>query len=242
MSKEIISIGNWNLKELQRILKDGSLIGDIGERINFLSSLLLGTPYGENTLIGSVDESEIFVINLEYLDCLTFLEYIEAMRLSDSFLDFKENLKKIRYKDRCVDYKKRNHFFTDWSGNNSHSVEDITLKIAENKALTLQKVLNVKKDMALYLQGITPRLRWISYIPSAEIDDSLIARLNTGDYIGIYSDEEGLDVSHVGIFIRDAKAIIFRHASSKKDTKKVVDEDFKEYISRTLGIMVIRPK
>jgi len=67
-------------------------------------------------------------------------------------------------------------------------------------------------------------------------------RLKTGDYAGIYSVTEGLDVSHVGIIIKKGDNIYLRHASSQKEIRKVVDQDFRKYIVGKPGIIILRPK
>ena len=72
---------------------------------------------------------EVLTINLAGVDCFTLLDYVEAMRLSASFDDFKKNLKKIRYQSGIVDYQHRNHFFTDWIEFNSDLVADVTKQI-----------------------------------------------------------------------------------------------------------------
>ena len=75
-----------------------------------------------------------------------------------------------------------------------------------------------------------------------EIDNVVLDALSTGDYAGIYSDLKGLDVSHVGIIIRKDNSLSFRHASSQQEYRKVVDQDFKEYIINKPGIVILRPK
>ena len=57
--------------------------------------------------------------------------------------------------------------------------------------------------------------------------------MRTGDYIGIYTPAEGLDVSHVGICIRRENRILLRHASSI--AQKVIDQDFKPLYRRKAG-------
>jgi len=59
----------------------------------------------------------------------TLIDYIEAMRLSSSFEDFVEFLKKIRYRGGIVSFGDRNHFVTDWREFNGEFVEDATGKI-----------------------------------------------------------------------------------------------------------------
>jgi len=72
------------------------------------------------------------------------------------------------------------------------------------------------------------------------LDKTIGQLFQTGDYIGIYSDLPGLDVSHVGIVVKDGPNINFRHASSA--ARKVIDEDFSEYIAGKPGIVVLRPR
>lgn len=235
-----IHLGKWTKDKLDEILHKSSKIKSVGARINFLSELFLGTDYKESTLIGDARASEIFVINLEGVDCFTFLAYIEGMRLSDSFSGFKWNLRKVRYRNEKVSFENRNHFFTDWAEFNSDSVNDITEKIGGQKTKSMVKTLNKREDGTYFLPGIPVTQRTIKYIPSGVIDDSIINKLKTGDYIGIYSEKHGLDVSHVGIVIKDKNSVYFRHASLKQ--RKVVDNGLGKYISDKPGVLILRPK
>ncbi len=126
---EIINTGKWTIDELNVLIVKASKIKDSSHRIDFISRQFLGLPYQEKTLVGGVQTPEVFTINLAGVDCFTLLDYVEAMRLSASFDDFKENLKKIRYQSGIVDYQHRNHFFTDWIEFNSDLVADVTEQI-----------------------------------------------------------------------------------------------------------------
>jgi hypothetical protein len=235
-------LGKWTEKDLDRILSESSRMHDAGKRIEFLSRQFLDLPYAEFTLIGDMNTPEVLVINLEGVDCLSFIEYIEAMRLSNSFEDFKENLKKVRYKSGDVAFVNRNHFFTDWVEFNVNSIEDITEEIGSEKTKRVQKLLNEKEDKTFFVPGINPVIREFLYIPSDTVHEAATDKLLTGDYVGIYSHLKGLDVSHVGIFIKDGERVLLRHASSVVKNKKVIDENFTEYISDKPGIIVLRPK
>lgn len=242
MIQEYINLGKWTERDSNRILSESSRMHDVGKRIEFLSRQFLDIPYADSTLIGSMNTSEVFVINFEGVDCLTFIEYIEALRLSASFSEFKEHLKKIRYKSGEVSFEKRNHFFTDWREFNANFLDDITREIGSENTVRVQKLLNEKEDKTLYVPGIKIIKREIRYILSKAIDEMVLNRLKTGDYIGIYSHLKGLDVSHVGIIIKDRERVILRHASSAAKSRKVIDEDFMKYISEKPGIVVLRPK
>lgn len=239
--KELILLGNLTPESLNSILYESSKIHDMGIRIDFLSRHFLETPYQESTLRGDINTPEVFVINLEGIDCFTFLDYVESMRLSSSFNEFKENLKRVRYRGE-VSFKKRNHFFTDWYEFNSDLIDDVTEQVGGKKVIRVKKILNEKEDGTLFLQGIQPRERLIHYIPANTLDDLIINALRTGDYIGIYSTEKGLDVSHVGIFIQERDKIYLRHASSLNEYRKVIDQGFKDYIAEKLGIIIFRSR
>jgi len=238
--KERIFMGKWTKEKLDILLQGSSSIHDTGKRIDFLSAKFLGTQYTEATLLGHANTHEVFVINLEGVDCFTFIDYIEAMRRSRSFSEFRENLRKIRYRSGDVVYENRNHFFTDWREYNSDLIDDITERIGKGKSAQVKKILNQKDDGACFIPGIPFTERQVVYIPAEKVDDAAMGNLKTGDYIGIYSEKPGLDVSHTGIVIKGAADVFFRHASTKN--MKVVDEDFQKYLSDKPGIIVFRAK
>lgn len=242
MHESRILLGKFSLHSLDTVIRQASLIRETGTRIEFISRHFLGIDYAESTLIGDENTPEVFVINLEGVDCMTLCEYVEAMRLSHSFDEFESNLKRVRYKSGTVSFTNRNHFFTDWRQDNAGFISDVTEKIGTDKVTIVQKTLNMKDDGTYFLPGILPVERDISYIPSNAIDGSVFDKLGTGDYAGIYSERKGIDVSHVGIIIKEGANIFLRHASSQKETRKVTDQDFRIYVGNKPGIIVFRPQ
>ncbi|MGE5694910.1 MAG: N-acetylmuramoyl-L-alanine amidase-like domain-containing protein, partial [Candidatus Sericytochromatia bacterium] len=83
--------------------------------------------------------------------------------------------------------------------------------------------------------------RTVSYIPSRHVDTSVLGRLRTGDYIGAYAQDGGLDVTHIGIFVDTPEGPILRNASSLPATNKVVDTPLLDYLRTVPGIVVLRP-
>lgn len=240
--KEYILLGNYSERELTHLLSQAALTRDTGERIAYLSGQLLGTPYKESSLIGDNDTPEVFVIDLSGVDCFTYLEYVEAMRISRSFFEFRTNLQKVRYKAGKISFWARNHFFTDWSEYNAERINEVTETIGINRTVRSEKMLNRKHDGTYFLDGIQPLLRSIRYLPSESVDGEICSLLKTGDYLGIYARSPGLDVSHVGVLIKGHNTVKFRHASSQEQQRTVVDEDFRSYIADKPGILVLRPK
>jgi hypothetical protein len=237
-----IDLGKWTEAKLDKIIREASLIEDAGSRIGFISGFFIGLEYKESTLIGNISNPEVFVINFSGVDCFTFIDYIEAMRLSDSFDSFLRNLKQVRYLNGMVSFKNRKHFFTDWREHALSSVDDLTAQIGGGKVRSIVKSMNLKENGTPFLAGLESFYRTINYIPAEVINSSVLQKLKTGDYAGIYSSMEGIDVSHVGIIIRDRDTFLLRHASSDRRVRKVVDQELREYISGTPGLIILRPR
>ncbi len=118
---------------------------------------------------------------------------------------------------------------------------DITNEISSH-AVKVNKRLNFKNHNQMYISGLPVKNRLITYIPTEYVDDDLVLRLNAGDYIGIYSKDNGLDVSHVGVVIRRGNKTIFRNASSLRGNLQVIDIELSDYLKGKSGIVVFRPK
>jgi len=241
MKKGKITFGRWDPHELDRMLAAARGLSGAGRRIEFLSRQFLDVPYKESTLIGAEHTPEMFTINLDAVDCFTYLDYVEAMRRSSNFATFKETLKTVRYRDGTVDYTSRNHFFTDWIESNPF-VRDVTAGVGQEKTRTVRKKLNERGDGTYVVSGIPPANRVVTYIPGRAIDAGIVRRLRNGDYVGIYSPARGLDVSHVGIVIRVRGKVFLRHASSSSAHRMVIQEDFLNYVAGKPGIVVLRPE
>jgi len=238
---EFIDLGNFSQQSIDRIIGVSNETPQVENKIETISQNFLNVPYLGHTLIGSNSKQEILTINLSGMDCFTYIDYVEAIRNSSDFNSFKYQVKNIRYKDGIVDYRSRNHFFSDWTQNNSSIVNDITKTFGSGNTITVKKYLNLKNDGSNYLEGIPVVERNITYIPTNKISPGVIEKLKTGDYIGIYSNIDGLDVSHTGIVVKNEDKAFIRHASSRKINNKVVDEELVVYLKNKPGIVVYRP-
>nr|WP_231992790.1 DUF1460 domain-containing protein [Mycobacterium sp. 1164985.4] len=200
----------------------------------------LGTPYGADTLIGSVSDPEQLVIELTRVDCFTFADYVEALKRAANRDDFITALREVRYRDGVVNFQNRKHFFTDWAADAPAVANDVTADMSPN-AVRVQKNLNQKDGGGVYLPGLPVIPRTVSYIPSEQFDGDVVSRLRTGDYIGAYADDGGLDVTHVGIFIDTPGGPVVRNASSLPGDNKVVDTPLSDYLRIVPGAVVLRP-
>lgn len=213
---------------------------EAGARIVTLAEAFLGTPYAENTLIGGPTQPEQLVTDLSRLDCFTFLDVIEAQRRSTQDAEFATRLRQVRYRNGLVDYAHRRHFFSDWVADRDTMIVDVSRVIGQGRTVQSIKQLNLRKDGSLWLPGIDTVERAIDYIPTGQIDEQVLAALQTGDYLGVYSHADGLDVSHTGIVVKESGRIFLRHASSRVGVRRVVDEELRPYLAGKPGIVVYR--
>jgi Protein of unknown function (DUF1460) len=237
-----VSISSQSDRILQNLLaaKSTALSAQPSERSDILSRQFLGTPYGANTLIGSTTVPEQLVVELQKVDCLTYADYVEALKRADDRDQFISSLIKVRYKDGVVAFQNRKHFFTDWAATSPAVATDITASLSNNAA-TSNKNLNRKDSGGQYLPGLPVVARTVAYIPSRQVDSDVVSRLRTGDYIGTYAQDGGLDVTHVGIFVGTANGPVLRNASSLAANGKVVDSPLSDYLETVPGIVVLRP-
>lgn len=238
-----MKMDNETVNKLHAILAlHAAVLGaDKGQAIDLISQTFLGTPYVANMLVGSASTPEQLVIDFRGLDCFTYLDYVEALREASTDEQFVENLIQTRYINGEIDFLRRKHFFSDWAQTEQALADDITAQLSPH-AISAVKHLNLKDDGATYLPGLPVVERSITYIPSEFVNDKVIAQLQTGDYIGIYTKLPGLDVTHVGFFIWTQDGPVLRNASSRKENMQVVDSPFRAYVMNTPGIVVLRPR
>ncbi|NOT83742.1 MAG: DUF1460 domain-containing protein [Methylococcaceae bacterium] len=235
-----IELGKWTVSGLETLLQGAQRIEDEGVKIDYISKQFLDTQYKPDTLIGSAEKTEQMAVRLDGVDCMTYLESVEALRRSHSFNDFVANLKAVRYKEGVVAFQNRNHFFLNWRDNNTAFIEDVTHKIGDAESHGVTKQLNEPRHKPL-IPGIPVVETLMHYIPGYRINNKILNRLKNGDYVGLYTDRMGLDVSHVGIVIKKGKQTFFRHASAEPYVRKVVDAEFVDYFKHQRGFVVMRP-
>ncbi|MGK3144066.1 DUF1460 domain-containing protein [Pantoea sp. C2G6] len=211
-----------------------------GEKISQISAAFLGTPYQADTLIGSPDTPEALVMNFSGVDCYTLIDYVQALSRSHDRASFQANLIRTRYVEEEVSYLTRRHFFSDWFAESPRNADDVTRSLSP-RVVRVVKQLNRKADGIVYVPGLRVVSRSITYIPASAITRQVLDRIENGDYVGVYSPAEGLDVSHVGIAVRHDGQLWFRNASSLAASRQVVDAPFSDYMRLKPGIVVLRP-
>lgn len=248
------------------LLKNGydSKITDPNELMVFYGKKLMGTPYVASTLEG---DSEQLTINIEQLDCTTFVETLYALTRTTlnnrySWRDFANNLEAIRYRNGHMDgYASRLHYISDWIINNNHRglINEITSSIPdaryETKTLDYMTAHRDKypalADSATFAQlksfEIAYRMHRFPYINKNSIDSKKVKeKLKSGDIIALVTKTDGLDVSHMAIIVADEKGeFLMLHASLSKGEVVLEKDVLKESLRRNrncTGIRIIRIK
>lgn len=236
-----VRMSSQSEQKLESLLAARSAASGAGgpELSEILSRQFLGVPYGANTLVGSASEPEQLVVELQRVDCFTFADYVEALKRADNLEEFITSLVGVRYKDGVVGFDTRKHFFTDWSAVSPAIATDITSSLAG--AVQSTKNLNQKDSGGVYLVGLPVVSRTVSYVPSQQVDNSVLGQLRTGDYIGAYAKDGGLDVTHVGIYVSTPNGPVLRNASSLRANNAVVDSPLLDYLKTVPGVVVLRP-
>ncbi len=232
-----------------------------GDTLATIGKTFLGTPYVAQTL--EVGEKESLVINLQGLDCTTFVENVLTLGYllsrGEASLDaFARILETIRYKDgKLKGYPSRLHYFSEWIANNDKKgiVKDITQELGGNPIMKDINFMSSHRDLYPFLSDdnnylkIKASERYLNGRPIYVLAKDKIASkehlLKTGDIIALATSIEGLDVTHTGFAIRMPDGRIhLLHASSaneKVEVSRLPLTDYLNAIRHNTGIMVARP-
>ncbi len=193
------------------------------------AQLLLGVPYAANTLGGGPGMLESFVARCDSLDCMLLLEL--ALASGDSIL-CADSLRAQRYDRRVCAWSNRLHFFSDWIERGPH-LQDVGADIPG--AVAVSRSINYRQDGTRWLQGVQCSERTLYRIHA---DSTALRYLHTGDLVGIWSEQTGLDVSHVGILVWQQDELQLLHASSSAGC--VIQQPLLEYPNLKRGLLVLR--
>jgi len=237
----------------------------IGELMGKIAMELKGTPYVGFTLEVSKD-SESCVVNLSGLDCVTFFEDSLCMarmikKGKSSPGDLICEVQTTRYRGgKMGDFTTRLHYTTDWLVDNEQKgvIKILTPDLPGTEPFT-QKVGIMSQHPENYRQlkahpELIPALRLtedkingrsLKYLPMDKLK-AAEPLLKTGDIIGVTTTEEGIDIAHTGLCIKDEQGVVhFMDASSSRRRMKVTLEPeistCLNWSSKLTGVMFARP-
>ena len=208
----------------------------VAVRVDSISRQFLGRPYVTNPLIGSVDTPEVFTAGIDGIrggfDCVTYVETVIARSYARNSKDYASFLRRIRYESGRVDWKRRNHYMTNWIRNNARAGLVQQLNFGTD-AITKQRQLNV-------VPGLPPQKQRFSCLPKRRLGKAA-CNIHSGDLIFFASTRPHLDVYHCGIVIRDGDRLLMRHASRSQGG--VVEQDLSTFLkaNRMAGVILVRP-
>ncbi len=237
-------------------------VADDGEMIVAIGRRFIGTPYAAGTL---EETPEMLTINLDGLDCTTFVETVLAAALTlrehrEGWQDFVYNLGNIRYRQGIVaGYTSRLHYISDWIVDNTHrgNISEATGRMpgAVYAVKTLDFMTKHRDaypalaDSAEFERmkncEIGYRSHRFPYIRSSALSGKWAREnLRNGDILAFTTKTQGLDVSHMGIVVMKDDGPHLLHASSREgrvvEEPRVLGEYLRKNTSIT-GARIIRP-
>ena len=211
---------------------------------------------------------EPLVINLDSVDCTTFVEYVSAAVLGRTTITYEGDsilrrfVQALRYRDgKRGNYASRNHYFTDWILENTKSgiVTEIQSPNPPFTALQTIKVNYMSEHPQSY-KALRAHLEYVTeisqmeqqlnglqfrFIPKTDVKNTREMRetVHDGDIIAITCNKPGLDIAHLGFAVWKQDGLHLLNASQLH--KKVVEEPMTlfEYLQKHpshTGIRIIR--
>jgi Protein of unknown function (DUF1460) len=204
---------------------------------------------------------EVLFIDLEIFDCQTFIEYSLALTqtkrmTSPSYEGFRDNMRRLRYRNGTVGYGARMHYFSDWIYEHQRRglLKDISQEIGGETFVKDVHYMSAKKD-TFYGNMADPQtfatVRQIEknlsardkyYIPKDKLA-SVESGIKDGDILAITNATDGMDVAHCGVAYWQGTRLHLLHASSELGFVVVTNEPLSEYLAnhqRHTGIIVAR--
>ncbi|WP_242602215.1 N-acetylmuramoyl-L-alanine amidase-like domain-containing protein [Legionella nagasakiensis] len=135
-------------------------ISDMATRLEIISAKLLGKPYllgalGEGSK-GRYDQYPLY--RMDAFDCETYVDTVLAVAFANNVSQFKQCIRKLRYRNGHVSFIDRNHFASlDWNKNNQQQgfLQDITTTIKNKKNQSVAKSANALIDKPGWYQHFT---------------------------------------------------------------------------------------
>jgi len=230
-----------------------------GDLIVETARFFLGAPYREGTLEGP--DREKLIVNLHAFDCTTFVETVLALvRCAASGKlrapEFRRNLQYIRYRGGKIDgYASRLHYFTDWLADNQKkkTLKDISRLLGGARKQKEIHFMTTHRERyaALTHQCQADKMRQTErrlsrrsfYMIGRERGSRIQNGIQPGDLVAFTTNQEGLDVAHVGFAVRERGRLRLLHASRREGAVVVSTETLPVYLQHRrnfTGILVAR--
>lgn len=229
------------------------------ERTAYVARIFEGVPYAAHTLEGTPEQ---LTVRLDSLDCTTFVETALALACTagerrSSWRDFVYNLERLRYRGGHMDgYGSRLHYNCDWAQDNIHRgiIADVTDRIPRT-SYVVRSIDFMSRHSNLYpaLADSTAlaqikkvesgyRLHRFPYIKTSDLRFRDVQdALRTGDVVALVTKLKDLDVTHLGIIVKDTGGVPhLLHASLSAGRVLLSDVPLADFMKRNTGLLGIR--
>lgn len=231
-------------------------------RVAFFARMFEGTPYAAHTLEAP---EEVLTVRIDSLDCTTFVETAMALAFTvgerrSSWRDFVYNLRRLRYRGgETGDYASRLHYISDWAVDNKYrgNINDATTLFPRySDAVRTLDFMTSNRDSypAMADSATYARIRSIEngyrnhrfpYVKTVDLNGKETkAAFHEGDVVALVTSLKNLDVTHMGIVVKDSSGELFLLHASQKDGKVEVSArplgDFMKKNRQWIGLRVFR--
>jgi hypothetical protein len=236
-------IARMSEQQLDRAIANAHLVPAIGERVERLSALFVGVPYGDLPLgEGSgVEPQPRWRVDL--VDCQTFVETVLAMANAKSLARARAILDDIRYAGDPpqVSFATRNHFSeAQWLPSNGAKgyLREQTLEVdprASSTTLTLHRAEweNVPGLKRLASARIPEGEFQIHYL-TLDAAKKRARSIEPGSILLVvrqHDPKRVVRISHMGFVVRKEGRMYVRHASSG-DEHRVIDMEIGRFLDK----------
>ncbi len=232
-------------------------------RVAFFAHMFEGVPYAAHTLEGP---TEVLTVRVDSLDCTTFVETAMALAMTvgegrSSWRDFVYNLRRIRYRGGEVDgYPSRLHYISDWAVDNKYRGNFSDVSSAFPRCTYAERSIdfmsaNRDRYPALADDSVYQRIRNTEnayrnhryyYIKTNDLAaKDTKASFHNGDVVGLVTNLKNLDVTHMGIIVKESPSAepYLLHASSSDGKVEISTRPLAEFMKKNrqwLGVRVFR--
>ena len=224
----------------------------IDQSLADLAEFFLGSPY----LAFSLDRpgSEQLRLDLTQFDCMLFVELLLALASTETFDDFAEQTRRLRYRNGNVGYCTRQHYFhdwvisaqtqglldttTDWPGQASR---DLPLNFMSSHRDLYPPLQSSRLFDCIHEREQGRRIEQ-HYLPLESLDAALPS-LRSGDLFAVATRVSGLDVSHAGVLVREGSRLDAIHAAPGRGVMR--SRSFSQYLQSVpdaIGAVIVRPR
>lgn len=247
--------------ELNALLAKGLESGKktANELVTFYAKELIGRPYVAHTLEG---EKEMLTINIDELDCTTFVETLYALARTTlngrfSWRDYANNLESIRYREGHINgYASRLHYISEWAVDNTNRGNIVEITKDVPGARELIKTINfmsqhrdkypaLKDDETFnlikrYEDGYRNHKTY--YLKKEHLKNKDICNaVEEGDFVGLVCKTPGLDISHMGIVVKNEKGeLVVIDASMSGGKVQKEEKGIVEYLRPSKNVIGVR--